>query len=145
MVLFMKAMICLPGYNDIVEQSVLKQSTLPAGTYRICILHDQIDSQKKKHIDFMVDIIVSGRLHYPFSIWLILLIRARWKWKRTTRLRSLHSYHRFEFRKRMPISILDGLVALHFNSRLMPFCAVSKNIKRRSFKFKISKHHFLKF
>ena len=41
---------CLPGYNDIVQQSDLIQSTLPAGTYRICILHGQMDSQKKKYI-----------------------------------------------------------------------------------------------
>ena len=38
-------MVFLPGYNDIVQQSDLIQSTLPGGTYKICILHGQMDSQ----------------------------------------------------------------------------------------------------
>ncbi|XP_053948087.1 3'-5' RNA helicase YTHDC2 [Anastrepha ludens] len=38
-------MVFLPGYNDIVQQRDLIQSTLPANTYRICILHGQMDSQ----------------------------------------------------------------------------------------------------
>ncbi|XP_036348025.1 3'-5' RNA helicase YTHDC2 isoform X1 [Rhagoletis pomonella] len=37
-------MVFLPGYNDIVQQRDLIQSTLPANTYRICILHGQMDS-----------------------------------------------------------------------------------------------------
>lgn len=37
-------MVFLPGYNDIVQQRDLIQSTLPVNTYRICILHGQMDS-----------------------------------------------------------------------------------------------------
>lgn len=38
-------MVFLPGYNDIVAQRDLITSTLPAGTYKICILHGQMDSR----------------------------------------------------------------------------------------------------
>lgn len=38
-------MVFLPGYNDIVQQRDLIQSTLPAGTYKICILHGHMDSR----------------------------------------------------------------------------------------------------
>ncbi|XP_067634580.1 3'-5' RNA helicase YTHDC2 [Eurosta solidaginis] len=38
-------MVFLPGYNDIIQQRDLIQSTLPVNTYRICILHGQMDSQ----------------------------------------------------------------------------------------------------
>uniref|UniRef100_A0A1A9UZM5 RNA helicase n=1 Tax=Glossina austeni TaxID=7395 RepID=A0A1A9UZM5_GLOAU len=38
-------MVFLPGYNDIVHQKDLIQSTLPGGTYIICILHGQMDSK----------------------------------------------------------------------------------------------------
>ncbi|XP_050328258.1 3'-5' RNA helicase YTHDC2-like [Bactrocera neohumeralis] len=37
-------MVFLPGYNDIVQQRDLIQSTLPVNTFRICILHGQMDS-----------------------------------------------------------------------------------------------------
>ncbi|XP_061388110.1 uncharacterized protein LOC133323172 [Musca vetustissima] len=38
-------MVFLPGYNDIVQQRNLIQSTLPGGTYKLCILHGQMDSK----------------------------------------------------------------------------------------------------
>ena len=38
-------MVFLPGYNDIVQQRDLIQSTLPAGTYKLCILHGHMDSK----------------------------------------------------------------------------------------------------
>lgn len=38
-------MVFLPGYNDIVQQRDLIQSTLPSGTYKLCILHGHMDSK----------------------------------------------------------------------------------------------------
>ncbi|XP_037936872.1 3'-5' RNA helicase YTHDC2-like [Teleopsis dalmanni] len=38
-------LVFLPGYNDIVQQRDLINSTLPPGTYKLCILHGQMDSQ----------------------------------------------------------------------------------------------------
>ncbi|XP_075158538.1 3'-5' RNA helicase YTHDC2 [Haematobia irritans] len=38
-------MVFLPGYNDIVQQRNLIQSTFPGGTYKLCILHGQMDSK----------------------------------------------------------------------------------------------------
>ncbi|KAM7347413.1 3'-5' RNA helicase YTHDC2 [Cochliomyia hominivorax] len=38
-------MVFLPGYNDIVKQRDLIQSTLPAGNYKLYILHGHMDSK----------------------------------------------------------------------------------------------------